>query len=195
MWTCDDNPVFEKEEQHLAGNGPSTVTRLVVVPMCGPVNTDHYSRTRPEGRVGPRKQARSVAPERIPRSGKTETVKAWPGIVGMRQKTPASNDSHHLVSFLGISPTLKQSGSSVHSRGHISRLGNTHVRRSLYFCAITATRFNPQCRAMWLRMKEQKKPTKVILMAIANKLIRQIHALIRTNTSYDPNFCNLALAN
>ena len=105
------------------------------------------------------------------------------------------NRGRQLVSFLGISPTLKQSGSSVHSRGHISRLGNTHVRRSLYFCAITATRFNPQCRAMWLRMKEQKKPTKVILMAIANKLIRQIHALIRTNTPYDPNFINLALAN
>jgi len=100
-----------------------------------------------------------------------------------------------LVSFLGVSPTLKQSGSSVHSRGHISRLGSTQVRRSLYFCAITATRFNPHCRAMWLRMKELKKPTKVILMAIANKLIRQIHALIRTNTPYDPNFFNLALAN
>ena len=100
-----------------------------------------------------------------------------------------------LVSFLGISPTLKQSGTSVHTRGHISRLGNTHVRRALYFCAITATRFNPQCKAMWERMKEQKKPTKVILMAIANKLIRQIHALICKNQPYDPDFADLALAN
>ncbi|MBK9580028.1 MAG: IS110 family transposase [Fibrobacteres bacterium] len=99
-----------------------------------------------------------------------------------------------LVSFLRISPTLKQSGTSVHSRGHISRLGSAQVRKALYFCAITATRFNPQCKSMWIRMKEQKKPTKVILMAIANKLIRQIHALIRTNKPYDPNFNNFSLA-
>lgn len=99
-----------------------------------------------------------------------------------------------LVSYLGVSPTLQQSGTSVHSRGHISRLGNPQVRRALYFCAITATRYNPQCKAFWLRMKELKKPTKVILMAIANKLIRIIHALIKSNKPYDPNFNNFALA-
>jgi transposase len=99
-----------------------------------------------------------------------------------------------LVSFLGLSPTLKQSGSSVHSRGHINRLGNAHVRRALYFGAITATRYNPQCRALWIRMKAEKRPTKVILMAITNKLIRVIHAIIKSNKPYDPNYNNFALA-
>jgi transposase len=102
--------------------------------------------------------------------------------------------SRQLVSFLGLSPTLKQSGTSVYSRGHISRLGGTKIRRDLYFCAICAARFNPQCKEMWNRMVKANKPGKVIIMAIENKLIRQIHAMVMSNTLYDPNFGTFTLA-
>jgi len=102
--------------------------------------------------------------------------------------------SRQLVSFLGLSPTLKQSGTSVHSRGHISRLGGTRMRRDLYFCAVSAAQFNPQCKDMWDRMEKSNKPGKVILMAIENKLIRQMHAMIMSDSLYDPNYCSLALA-
>jgi transposase len=104
------------------------------------------------------------------------------------------DSGRELVSFLGISPTLKQSGTSVHSKGRISRIGNPQARKTLYFCAITATRFNASCKAMWERMKAKGKPTRLILMAIANKLLRQIHALIRCDVPYDPKFSNFSLA-
>lgn len=102
--------------------------------------------------------------------------------------------SRQLVSFLGLSPTLKQSGTSVHSRGHISRLGGTKMRRDLYFCAVSAAKCNSQCKDMWDRMEKANKPGKVILMAIENKLIRQMHAMVMSDSLYDPNFGSLALA-
>lgn len=102
--------------------------------------------------------------------------------------------SRRLVSYIGLSPTLKQSGSSVRSRGHISRMGNKHVRRAVFQCALSAIRFNPHCKIMWERMKEQKKPSKLVLIAIANKLVRTAHALIRSNKPFDPNFANFSLA-
>ena len=93
-----------------------------------------------------------------------------------------------LVSFLGISPTLKQSGTSVHSKGRISRMGNPHARKTLYMCAVSAARYNASCKDMWERMKTKGKPTRLVFMAIANKLLRQIHALIRYDVPYDHNF-------
>jgi transposase len=102
--------------------------------------------------------------------------------------------SRQLVSFLGLSPTLKQSGTSVHSRGHISRLGGTKMRRDLYFCAVSAAQYNPQCKEMSDRMKMANKPGKVILMAIENKLIRQMHAMVMSDSLYDENYGTFSLA-
>ncbi len=102
--------------------------------------------------------------------------------------------SRQLVSYLGLSPTLKQSGSSVHSRGHISRMGNKQARRALFQCAVSSVKHNPVCRDVWLRMKAQNKPSKVVLIALANKLVRTAHTLIRTNTPYDPTFQQVSLA-
>jgi len=102
--------------------------------------------------------------------------------------------SRQLVSFLGLSPTLKQSGTSLHSHGHISRLGSSQIRSSLYLCAIAASRFNQQCKQMWDRMSSNNKPGKVILMAIENKLVRQMYAIMVSKRPYDPHFSEISLA-
>jgi len=96
--------------------------------------------------------------------------------------------SRQAVSFVGLSPTLKQSGTSVRSKGHISRMGGSRVRGALYMCAMNALRKNAQCKAMWDRMKAKGKHGKVIIVAIMSKLIRQMWALVTTNQVYNPNF-------
>jgi transposase len=96
--------------------------------------------------------------------------------------------SRQLVSFLGLSPTLKQSGTSVKSKGHISRMGGSRVRGALYMCAMNALRRNSQCRAMWNRMKAKGKHGKVIMVAIMSKLIRQMWSMVTSNQVYNPNF-------
>lgn len=97
-------------------------------------------------------------------------------------------NSRKLVSWCGVSPTVAQSGSSVHSKGTISRMGGSRIRTTLYMCAWSAVRYNPQCKAMWERMKEKGKPGKLILMAVVNKLIRLMYSLVIHDTVYDPHF-------
>lgn len=41
---------------------------------------------------------------------------------------------------------------------------------------------------MYIRMKEKGKPGKVIIVAIMNKLIRQIFAIVKNQIKFDPNF-------
>ena len=93
-----------------------------------------------------------------------------------------------LVSFCGLSPTLSQSGTSVHSKGSISRMGGHRIRFMLYVCTWSTLRHNEQAKATWKRMKENGKPGKVIIMALVNKMIRQMYSMVIHDTMYNPNF-------
>ncbi len=93
-----------------------------------------------------------------------------------------------LVSFCGLSPTLAQSGTSVHSKGSISRMGGRKIRSMLYVCTWSTLRHNVHARAFWKRMKEKGKPGKVIIMAMMNKMIRQMYSMVIHDTMYDPKF-------
>jgi len=94
----------------------------------------------------------------------------------------------NLASFVGLTPLTQQSGISVKSRGHMSRMGGARIRGSLYMCAVVASRYNPQCKAMKVRMKAAGKPGKVIIVAIMNKLIRIMHSLVVHDCLYDPTY-------
>lgn len=96
--------------------------------------------------------------------------------------------SRKLVSFAGLSPTSQQSGTSVRSTGHISRMGGTRIRGALYMCAVVAKRYNSQCTAMWKRLKERGKHGKKIIIAIMCKLLKQMHTLVMKDELYNPNF-------
>jgi len=120
----------------------------------------------------------------IPGVGKASAIRVA-AVVGDFNRFESSR---HVVSFIGLSPMLKQSGTSVKSKGHISRMGGRRIRGALYMCAMNAIRRNPQCRAMWNRMKAKGKHGKVIMVAVMSKLIRQMWAMVTTNQVYNPNF-------
>lgn len=96
--------------------------------------------------------------------------------------------SRHLVSFCGLSPTIKQSGTSIRSKGHISRMGGHRIRGTLYMCAMNALRCNDQCKAMKKRLDAMGKHGKVTMVAIMSKLLRQMWAMVTKNVKYNPNF-------
>lgn len=98
------------------------------------------------------------------------------------------DSSRHLVSFCGLSPTMKQSGSSVRSKGRMSRMGGNKIRKTLYMCAMNALRCNEQCKAMWNRLEATGKHGNKIMVAIMSKLLRQMWALVTKNVKYDPKW-------
>lgn len=86
--------------------------------------------------------------------------------------------------YLGLCPTIIQSGSSVNVKGHINRNGDSYLRSLLFVVAMPTMRFNAACRECYLRLKANGKSGKLALVAVANKLIRQAFAVIKSNRPY-----------
>ncbi|MFL5337918.1 MAG: IS110 family transposase [Geminicoccaceae bacterium] len=89
-----------------------------------------------------------------------------------------------LAAFVGLSPSEHSSGSSVRKPGKMSRIGAERLRSTLYMCALSAKRTNKALAAFVSRMIAAGKPPKVILIAVARKLLVYAHAVIRTQKPF-----------
>jgi len=92
------------------------------------------------------------------------------------------------ISYIGMSPRTFESGTSVKGRAHISKVGNSRMRSMLYMCSWTAKRKNHQCAALYERLSGKGKPEKVIKVAIAHKLIRQIFGVIKSGEPFSKEY-------
>ena len=92
-----------------------------------------------------------------------------------------------LIAYIGLSPRIYQSGTSVNGKGHICKMGNAQIRKMLYLCTWSAKIYNTAVKQMYERLKEKGKPERVIKVAIANKLIKQVFAIVKSKKMYDPN--------
>ena len=90
--------------------------------------------------------------------------------------------------FIGICPTYQQSGTSVHIKGGINRNGDANLRSLLYVASWSALRGNTACKEYYARLKANGKPSKVALIAAANKLVRQAFAVVKSETPYKDGF-------
>ncbi len=86
-------------------------------------------------------------------------------------------DYRQLVAYVGLNPSIFESGTSVKSKGHISKMGTARLRKLLYLCAWSAKRCNELCKIMYERLRVKAKPEKVIKVTIASKLLRQAFAV------------------
>jgi transposase len=93
-----------------------------------------------------------------------------------------------LCSYVGITPTIRQSGSSVRGRSRISKVGNKKLRNLLFLCAFSACKHNKACRELYERIVVKGKSKKLALIAVANKLLKQAFAIAKSGLPYDENF-------
>jgi transposase len=96
-------------------------------------------------------------------------------------------DARKLSAYIGMCPRVFQSGNSVKGRGKICKMGNPRARKLLYLCTWTAQKANAQCRELKERLEQKGKPSKVIKVAMANKLLRIAFAVAKKKTAYDKN--------
>ncbi len=54
-----------------------------------------------------------------------------------------------LCSYAGITPTIRESGSSVRGRARISKVGNRKLRNLLFLCSFSAYKYNKGCAAIF----------------------------------------------
>ena len=69
-------------------------------------------------------------------------------------------------------------------RRHVAG-GRAEVRSVLYMAALSARRYNPALREFAGRLKAAGKPAKVVLTAVARKLLVIANAVLRTGKPWD----------
>ena len=97
-------------------------------------------------------------------------------------------NSRQLISYFGLNPIIRESGSSVRGKSRISKAGNNHIRNLLFMCAFTACEHNKSCREIYQRLIAKGKSKKLALIAVANKLLKQAFAIAKSGLYYDENF-------
>jgi len=92
-----------------------------------------------------------------------------------------------LPKFVGIVPSSHRSGTSVNKKGHITKSGPGDLRACLYSAANSAKRYNHACKAIYERLRAKGKCHKLAMMAVMNKLLHQIFAVVKSKTVFDNN--------
>ena len=88
------------------------------------------------------------------------------------------------VAYAGIAPTSCQSGSTELPR-HISKAGNSRLRRAAYLAAVCATRTRSPFATFYQRLIAAGKPPKVALIALARKILLVAYGVVRSGTPYN----------
>ena len=96
-----------------------------------------------------------------------------------------------LCSYVGITPTIRESGSSVRGRARISKVGNRKLRNLLFLCSFNACKHNKACKEVYDRIVNKGKSKKLALIAVANKLLKQSFAIAKTGRPYDETYVSV----
>ncbi|CAH0297837.1 IS110 family transposase [Chryseobacterium sp. Bi04] len=94
-----------------------------------------------------------------------------------------------LIAFVGFSPRIFESGSSVRGRSSICKMGKSQIRKLLYVCSWSAKRWNKKCKEMYERLIKNGKAERVAKIALANKLLKQAFAIGKKKEKYREDFC------
>jgi transposase len=91
------------------------------------------------------------------------------------------------AAYAGLTPAHHESGSSVHRKPRLSKVGSSRLRDALYFPAITALRCNAALKALGERLAERGKAKMVIVGAAMRKLLHICYGVLKNGTPFDPS--------
>lgn len=92
-----------------------------------------------------------------------------------------------LAAFIGVAPRERQSGSSVHGRTVLSKMGRGKLRKAFFMPALVALRYNPLLKAMKERMLAAGKAKMAIVGAAMRKLVHLVYGVLKSGMPFDPN--------
>lgn len=127
------------------------------------------------------KQQRKLI-ESIPGVGNS-TSALFLALVGNLQRFQTAKQ---LTAFLGLNPTLRESGSSVRGKARLSKTGNPLLRKALYMPALVAQRHNPTVQAFCNQLAARGKCKMSVIGAAMRKLAHLIFGVLRSGKPFDP---------
>ena len=102
------------------------------------------------------------------------------------------NNAKQLSSYVGTSPRIFESGTSVKGKARICKMGMSRIRAMLYVCSWSAIKKNKACKEIFERLVEKGKAKKLALIAVVNKLLKQAFAIAINKTYYNENNLNIS---
>lgn len=105
------------------------------------------------------------------------------------------SSASELCSYAGLTPVIRQSGSSVKGRPRISKIGNQKLRNLLFMCSFNACKYNKACRDLYERIVAKGKSKKLALIAVCNKLLKQAFAIAKSGLIYDDTYRSTLVKN
>jgi transposase len=89
------------------------------------------------------------------------------------------------IGFLGLYPTLYQSGNST-KYGKLAKRGAKLAKLALYQAAVACVRHNNELYKVYLDKKSSGRAPKECLIIVARKLAMIIYSIYKNNTPYNP---------
>lgn len=93
-----------------------------------------------------------------------------------------------LIAKAGLCPREYSSGTSVRGKARITRMGGGLIRRLLFRCSFSAKKANTACKALYDRLLAKGKNSKLALIAVGNKLLKQACAIVKLGIPYQADF-------
>jgi len=93
-----------------------------------------------------------------------------------------------LISYAGLSPKEYSSGKSIRGKVRISKIGGKQLRQTLYMCALNAKANNAACKDLYDRLVAKGKNKKMAIIAVCNKLLKQVFAVVKSGNLYQDNY-------
>jgi len=109
-------------------------------------------------------------------------------LIVMTQGFTRTRKHKEIASFAGVSPIEHTSGSSVFRKARSRQFGPHRLRKLLYLSAMSVATHNEEFRKYYLRKVAEGKPKRLVLNNVANKLLKIVCALVRSETEYIPHY-------
>lgn len=92
-----------------------------------------------------------------------------------------------LISYAGLDVVKKQSG-QWKGKYRISKRGNVHIRKALYFPAYTSVRYENNFKSFYERLLDKKQFSMIASVAVQRKMLGLIYTLWKNDTTYIHNY-------
>ena len=89
------------------------------------------------------------------------------------------------AAFAGLTPSVRQSGSSLQCNGSLSKAGNVRLRKALYMPTVVAIRYNPIIKEFYDHLIRRGKKKMVALAAAMRKLLHIIFGVLKHNKPFN----------
>lgn len=88
------------------------------------------------------------------------------------------------AAFAGLTPTIRQSGTSLSGKGSLSKVGNAQLRKALFMPTLVAKRYNPAVEKFCNRLAVKGKAKMVVIAAGMRKLLHIIFGVLKNKKPF-----------